>query len=122
MKHRWPSVLFAAAAMAGTLLGFSQPTEKQVPGAVKPADKKITIALLPKKRGVPYFTSCARGADDAAKELGDVDLTYDGPTDGAPEKAASMVDRWALRGTSVIAVSPNDPEVVGHAMKQARGK
>ncbi len=87
-----------------------------------PADKKIKICLLPKKKGVPYFTTCAKGAEEAAKELGNVELIYDGPTDGSPEKAASMIDRWALQGVDVIAVSPNDPEVLGQAMKKARAK
>jgi rhamnose ABC transporter rhamnose-binding protein len=91
------------------------------PEASKPA-KKVAVCLLPKKKGVPYFTSCSKGAEEAAKELGNVELTYDGPTDGSPEKAASMVDRWALRGVGTIAVSPNDPEVVGQAMKKAREK
>jgi len=86
-----------------------------------PSAKKLTICLLPKKKGVPYFTTCAKGAEEAAKELGDT-LIYDGPTDGSPEKAASMVDRWILQGVDVIAVSPNDPEVVGQAMKKARAK
>ncbi len=85
-------------------------------------DKKIKICLLPKKKGVPYFTTCAKGAEEAAKELGNVELIYDGPTDGSPEKAASMIDRWALQGVDVIAVSPNDPEVLGQAMKKARAK
>jgi rhamnose transport system substrate-binding protein len=84
--------------------------------------KKITICLLPKKKGLPYFTTCAKGAEEAAKELGNIDLIYDGPTDGSPEKAASMVDRWALQGVDVIAVSPNDPQVLGQAMKKAREK
>lgn len=87
-----------------------------------PADKKIKICLLPKKKGVPYFTTCAKGAEEAAKELGNAELIYDGPTDGSPEKAASMIDRWALQGVDVIAVSPNDPEVLGQAMKKARAK
>jgi ABC-type sugar transport system substrate-binding protein len=84
--------------------------------------KKITVCLLPKKKGLPYFTTCAKGAEEAAKELGNVELIYDGPTDGSPEKAASMVDRWALQGVDVIAVSPNDPQVLGEAMKKARAK
>ena len=86
------------------------------------AGKKVTVCLLPKKKGLPYFTTCARGAEEAAKALGNVELIYDGPTDGSPEKAASMVDRWALQGVDVIAVSPNDPEVLGQAMKKARQK
>lgn len=84
--------------------------------------KKTTICLLPKKKGVPYFTTCAKGAAEAGKELGDVTLIYDGPTDGSPEKAASIIDRWTLQGVDVIAVSPNDPEVLGQAMKKARQK
>lgn len=83
--------------------------------------KRRTVALLPKKKGVPYFTTCAKGAEEAAKELG-IDLIYDGPTDGAPEKAAAMIERWTLQGVSCIAVSPNDPDVLAPAMKKAREK
>ncbi|MHC4247647.1 MAG: autoinducer 2 ABC transporter substrate-binding protein [Planctomycetota bacterium] len=84
--------------------------------------KKLTICLLPKKKGVPYFTTCAAGAEEAAKELGDVELVYDGPTDGSPEKAASMIERWTLKGADVICVSPNDPAVLAAPMRKAREK
>jgi rhamnose transport system substrate-binding protein len=82
----------------------------------------ITIALLPKKKGIAYFTSCSLGAEAAAKELGNVKLIYDGPTDGSPEKAASMIEKWTLKGVDVIAVSPNDPSVLAPAMKAAIAK
>ena len=82
--------------------------------------KKITVALLPKQKGIPYFTTCAAGADAAAKELGNVDLIYDGPMDGKAENAASMIERWMLRGVDVIAVSPNDPKILAPAMKKAQ--
>lgn len=85
-------------------------------------NKKITVCILPKKKGVPYFTTCSKGAEEAAKELGHVKLIYDGPTDGSPEKAASMIEKWTLQGVDVIAVSPNDPEVLAPAMKKARDK
>ena len=80
----------------------------------------INIYLLPKKKGVAYFTSCARGAQKAADELGDVHLIYDGPTDGSPEAAASLIDTWTLKGANVIAVSPNDPDVLAPSMKKAQ--
>ncbi|MCC6427681.1 MAG: substrate-binding domain-containing protein [Phycisphaerales bacterium] len=102
------TLLVAGASMGGLAAAPDQP-------------KKTTICLLPKKKGLPYFTTCAKGAQEAAKELG-VELIYDGPTDGSPEKAASMVDRWALQKVDVIAVSPNDPQVLGTAMKKARDK
>ena len=86
------------------------------------AGAQITVALLPKKKGVAYFTSCAAGAEQAAKELGNVTLIYDGPTDGSPEKAAALIEKWTLKGVDVIAVSPNDPEVLAPAMQAAMAK
>jgi rhamnose ABC transporter rhamnose-binding protein len=110
--------LFLAVALAGCGSGKS-------PGE-KPSDasgaKTLTICLMPKKKGLPYFSSCAEGAREAAKELGNVKLVYDGPTDGSPEKQASMIEKWALKGVDVIAVSPNDPEVVSTAATKAREK
>lgn len=113
------SVLTLVAAGAAVILAGAYAAAPRVSAGAE-ARKKITVCLLPKKKGVPYFTTCAKGAEEAAKELGNVELIYDGPTDGSPEKAASMVDRWALQGVGVIAVSPNDPQVLGQAMKKAR--
>jgi rhamnose transport system substrate-binding protein len=115
-------MLLALVAVAtGVLAAASRAFPLEVRAGAS-AEKKITICLLPKKKGLPYFTTCAKGAEEAAKELGNFELIYDGPTDGSPEKAASMVDRWALQGVDVIAVSPNDPDVLGEAMKKARAK
>lgn len=83
--------------------------------------KRLTVCLLPKQKGPPYFTSCAEGAQEAATELG-VDLIYDGPTDGNPSAAADMIDRWVQKKVDVIAVSPNNPDVLATAMKKARDK
>ncbi len=85
-------------------------------------DRKVTFYLVPKKKGLPYFSSCAEGARAAAAALGNVELIYDGPTDGSPEKQAAMIETFALKGADVIAVSPNDPDVVGPAMRKAREK
>jgi ABC-type sugar transport system substrate-binding protein len=116
---RWLAAVLLAAAMGVGLDARAMEPKKAETAA---PGRKITICMLPKKKGLPYFTTCAKGAEEAAKELGNVELIYDGPTDGSPEKAASMVDRWTLRGADVIAVSPNDPEVLKQAMKKARAK
>ncbi|MCB8933390.1 MAG: substrate-binding domain-containing protein [Chthonomonadaceae bacterium] len=76
--------------------------------------------MLPKKKGVPYFTSCSEGAMEAAKELGNVELIYDGPTSGDAGDAVKLIDQWIAQGVDVIAVSPNDPDVLSPAMKRAR--
>ncbi|MFT5524935.1 MAG: rhamnose transport system substrate-binding protein [Pirellulaceae bacterium] len=83
------------------------------------ADRELTICLLPKIKGIPYFTSCANGAREAADELVDVKLIYDGPTDGDARKQAEMIENWTVLGVDAICVAPNTPDVVATAMKQA---
>lgn len=83
-------------------------------------NKKVTIGLLPKIKGISYFSSCYNGAREAAQELGNVELVYDGPTDGDPKKQAEMIEQWTVDGMDVICVSPNAPDVVANAMKEAR--
>jgi ABC-type sugar transport system substrate-binding protein len=107
-------------AVVGLLVGCER-SETAGKGGTSQGGKKITIAMLPKKVGVPYFTTCADGAKAGAAELG-VELIYDGPTDASAEKAASMIEKWALQGVDVIAVSVNDPDVLATAMKKARDK
>jgi len=41
--------------------------------------------MMPKAKGDPYFISCRKGAEEAAKELG-AELLWDGPTDLDPAK------------------------------------
>jgi ABC-type sugar transport system substrate-binding protein len=80
------------------------------------------VGLLPKKKGISFFTSCADGARQAAAELGDVELVYDGPVESDPTKAAELVNQWALQGFDVIAVSADDAQILGAAMQSARDK
>ncbi|MEW6249637.1 MAG: substrate-binding domain-containing protein [Planctomycetota bacterium] len=124
MRHtpRIRIVIRWAAGLAAALCLSEIPLRTWAQQAPAPArGGKLTICLLPKKKGVPYFTSCAKGAQEAARELG-IELIYDGPTDGSPEKAAAMIERWTLQGVDAICVSPNDPEVLAPAMKKARAK
>ncbi|WP_442482897.1 substrate-binding domain-containing protein [Aeoliella sp. SH292] len=86
------------------------------------ADGSYTIGFLPKKKGISFFTSCAEGAKEAADELGNVELVYDGPTDGDPVGAAEMVSQWSLEGFDAIAVSADDPQILGTAMEKAQKK
>lgn len=110
----------ALIALAGCVGKESTTTLPKSSGAAPASGKQITVAMLPKKKGVPYFTSCSEGAMEAAKELGNVELIYDGPTSGDPAEAAKLIDQWTAQGVDVIAVSPNDPAVLGPAMKRAR--
>lgn len=109
----WSLVVLFATVMNGCSSADSSTT-----GAAK--KDTITVGLLPKKKGISFFTSCAEGARDAAKELGNVELVYDGPTESDATKAAELVNQWALQGFDVIAVSADDTKILGAAMKEAQ--
>lgn len=104
--------------LAGAMsLGCTRSTTTDADGH---RDDRVTICLLPKIKGISYFSSCAVGAREAATELGNVELIYDGPTDSDPRKQAEMIENWIVDGVDVICVSPNAPDVVAGAMRDAR--
>ncbi|HEX5083278.1 MAG TPA: substrate-binding domain-containing protein [Blastocatellia bacterium] len=81
--------------------------------------KRLTVAMMPKAKGDPYFVSCRKGAEEAARELG-VDLIWDGPTDLDPAKQNEVVEGWITRGVDVIAVSVENKEGISTVLKKAR--
>jgi ABC-type sugar transport system substrate-binding protein len=113
LKIRALSVITAALLLSGCAGSGST-------GNSRSADGKITVCLLPKLKGIPYFTSCEQGAREAAEELGNIELIYDGPTAADPRKQAEMIEQWTVDGVDVICVAPNAPDVVAGAMKDAR--
>ena len=98
----------------------AKPSDDSGVGASSNASDKITVCLLPKIKGISYFSSCANGAREAANELGNVELIYDGPTDGDARKQAEMIENWTVDGVDVICVSPNAPDVIASALKEAQ--
>jgi rhamnose transport system substrate-binding protein len=88
--------------------------------SVDRGNDQIRVCLLPKIKGISYFSSCYEGARRAAVELGNIELIYDGPTDGDPKRQAEMIETWIVDGVDVICVAPNAPDVVANAMLDAR--
>jgi len=113
--------LFFLAVLLISIIGCAPTAPKAPTEVVGPkATKQYTICLLPKIKGISYFSSCYDGAKEAAAELGNVELIYDGPTDGDPKKQAEMIEQWIFDDVDVICVSPNAPDVVANAMREAR--
>lgn len=83
--------------------------------------KVITVAMLPKVLGEPYFIASQRGAEEAAKELG-IKLIFDGPVTADVTKQIEMIDNYITRGVDVIAVSPNDNAAIAPILNKARSK
>lgn len=86
-----------------------------------PSGKKVVIGMMPKAKGDPYFISCKKGADEAAKELG-AELLWDGPTDLDPAKQNEVVEAWITRGVDAIAVSVENKEAISTVLKKAKDK
>ena len=100
--------------------GTAGPTQTQ-PANVPANNKKSVIAIMPKAKGDPYFISCKKGAEEAAKELG-AQLLWDGPTDLDPAKQNEVVEAWITRGVDVIAVSVENKEGISTVLRKARAK
>ena len=119
-------ILAAALIVAGTnwMLVRSIRDDRSAGNAAQtlPAKgKKSVIALMPKAKGDPYFISCRKGAEEAAKELG-AELLWDGPTDLDPAKQNEVVEAWITRGVDVIAVSVENKEGISTVLRKARAK
>ena len=87
--------------------------------APKPTGLRPVIAMMPKAKGDPYFISCRKGAEEAAREAG-VDLVWDGPTDLDPAKQNEVVEAWITRGVDAIAVSVENEIAISTVLRKAR--
>src|SRR5262249_24047542 len=101
-------ILAAALIVAGSnwllVRSLKEGSDNGAAAASSAPAKRLTVAMMPKAKGDPYFVSCRKGAEEAARELG-VDLIWDGPTDLDPVKQNEVVEGWITRGVDVIAVS-----------------
>lgn len=77
------------------------------------------LGMMPKLVGISYFNASEKGAREAAAQLG-VDLDYDGPAVDNAEEQVKMIDRWIAQGYDMIAVAPNDPELIAPALARAK--
>lgn len=114
-------ILAGALIVAGTnawLVRSLRPADDATRVAVD-AHKRPVIAMMPKAKGDPYFVSCRRGAEEAARELG-VDLVWDGPTGLDAAKQNEIVESWITRQVDVIAVSVENQAGISTVLRKAR--
>ena len=89
------------------------------PKADAAGEKKMTIGVLPKLVGIPYFNAFEKGAMEAGKEL-DVTVVYDGPVTADTTKQVAIVESWIARKFDAIIVAANDPEAMAPVLKKAK--
>jgi rhamnose transport system substrate-binding protein len=83
------------------------------------AAENVKIAILVKALGIGFFEAANKGAEEAAKELGDVEIIYTGPTDTTAEGQIEVINALIAQGVNAIAISANDPDAVAPTLQKA---
>jgi rhamnose transport system substrate-binding protein len=81
--------------------------------------KDVKIGLVVKSLGNGFFDAANKGAQEAAKELGGVEVIYTGPTKPTAEAQIEVINSLIAQGVDAIAISANDKDAVVPALKKA---
>lgn len=81
--------------------------------------ENVKIALVVKALGIGFFEAAAKGAEEAAAELGDVEIIYTGPTDTTAEGQIEVINSLIAQGVNAIAISANDKDALVPALQKA---
>jgi rhamnose transport system substrate-binding protein len=98
--------LMAATAAAAILLAV-------------PAYAQTRIALVVKSLGNGFFDAANKGAQEAAAELGDIEVIYTGPTAATAEAQIEVVNSLIAQQVDAIAISANDPDALVPVLQRA---
>lgn len=80
---------------------------------------QLTIAVMPKAKGDPYFISARTGAEEAAREL-HVNMIWDGPTSLDASQQNELVENWITRGVNAIVVAVENKGSISTVLRKAR--
>lgn len=100
--------LVASAALASAM--FAGPAFAQ---------DNVRIALVVKALGIGFFEAAAKGAEEAAAELGNVEIIYTGPTDTTAEGQIEVINALIAQQVDAIAISSNDTDALVPTLKRA---
>jgi rhamnose transport system substrate-binding protein len=103
--------VMASAALAAAM--FSTPAMAQ---------DDVRIAIVVKALGIGFFEAAAKGAEEAAAELGNVEIIYTGPTDTTAEGQIEVINALIAQNVDAIAISANDTDALVPALKKAMSR
>jgi len=86
------------------------------------AAEKVRIALVVKALGIGFFDAVRDGGLEAAKELGNVDVIYTGPTKTTAEEQIAVIDSLIAQKIDAIAISANDTDALVPVCKKAMSR
>ncbi|WOI57660.1 rhamnose ABC transporter substrate-binding protein [Palleronia sp. LCG004] len=88
-------------------------------GSTAMAQDNVRIALVAKSLGNGFFEAAARGAEEAAEELGNAEIIYTGPTTTTAEGQIEVINSLIAQRVDAIAISANDPDALVPALQRA---
>ena len=83
------------------------------------AQDDVRIAIVVKALGIGFFEAAAEGAEEAAAELGNVEIIYTGPTGTTAEGQIEVINSLIAQNVDAIAISANDTDALVPALKRA---
>jgi rhamnose transport system substrate-binding protein len=83
------------------------------------AEGKYRVAMLVKNLGNGFFDAAHQGGNEAAKELGDIELIYTGPTKPTAEGQVEIINSLIAQKVDAIVISANDPDALIPVCKKA---
>jgi rhamnose transport system substrate-binding protein len=116
------------AALAAAALAMLSGCARQSPGApgasasgaaATPATAPLRIGLVAKSLGNGFFDAVHKGGDEAARELGGVQIIFTGPTTPTAEGQIEVLDALIAQHVDAIAVSANDPDALVPTLRKA---
>jgi rhamnose transport system substrate-binding protein len=81
--------------------------------------EKTRIAMVVKNLGNGFFDAAHQGADEAAKQLGNVEVIYTGPTTPSAEGQIEIINSLISQKVDAIVISANDPNALVPIAKKA---
>jgi len=84
-----------------------------------PAFAQTRIALVVKSLGNGFFDAANKGAQEAAAEIGGIEVIYTGPTAATAEAQIEVINSLIAQQVDAIAISANDPDALVPALQRA---
>ena len=119
LKRRWVLAACIAVLILLTVTLTARNSLEAGAGSHNSSQRRVTIGVMPKAKGDPYFISCRVGAEEAAKNL-NVDLIWDGPTGLDAAKQNEVVEGWITRQVDAISVSVENAPGISTVLRKAR--
>lgn len=83
------------------------------------AGQPIKVLDLPKLIGIGYFAATTKGMNEAAEELGNVEVITDAPTEANVDDQITVIENYITSGIDGIMFASNDPVAISPALRKA---